>query len=224
MRIALGGMFRHSCWYLDRYFAQVHRLARAVKARGDDLRLIWAEGDSTDATWLRLAQFGDEYDTVLIKRAHGGPRWGSDDNPARWAALSWVCNGVLDHVSWDVDALVYVETDLIWRPESLLALVDQLDEAHPAIAPMCFTEDGPFYDIWGHIKGGVAFGPFPPYHHDLGPGLTQVDSAGSCIVMRGDVARCVRYGPDLVRGLGRSIYANGYSLWVDPRLEVIHPV
>jgi hypothetical protein len=205
---------------------QVAALDRALAARGDTLRVLWAEGDSTDGTWEHLAAFSTPHlDAVLIKRTHGLRHWGSEDVPDRWRALSWVCNGILDHVTADIDALVYVETDLIWTTDTMLALLAHLEQV-PAVAPMCFAGEA-FYDIWGHIKGGINFGPFPPYHDGLlpPPALTQVDSAGSCLVLRGEVARCVRYGPDdLVRGLGRSIYQQGYSLWVDPALAVQHPL
>jgi hypothetical protein len=113
--------------------------------------------------------------------------------------------------------------DLAWDAATMIGLIDQLDAAHPAIAPMCFTAVGDFYDIWGHIKNGENFGPFPPYHRALEAGLTQIDSAGSCQVMTGALARAVRFGPDdLVRGLGRSIYEQGGSLWVDPTRRVVH--
>ncbi|HXU05425.1 MAG TPA: hypothetical protein VN903_30915 [Polyangia bacterium] len=225
MKIALGGMFRNSTRYLERYFRQVNDLADALGRRQHRLRLVLAEGDSTDTTWVELAQRTRIFDAVLVKRDHGLRHWGSEDVPDRWRALSWVCNGILDHVTADIDALVYVETDLIWTPDTMLALLAHLEQV-PAVAPMCFAGEA-FYDIWGHIKGGINFGPFPPYHDDLlpPPALTQVDSAGSCLVLRGEVARCVRYGPDdLVRGLGRSIYQQGYSLWVDPALRVDHPL
>lgn len=224
MIIALGGMFRNSAHYLPRYFSQVRELATLLEAGGHALRPVLVEGDSVDNTWAGLAHFTNDMDAVLVKRSHGGGPWGSVDDPARWKALSWVCQGVLDHVTKDVGALVYVETDLVWEPATMLALLQRLDDAHPAVAPMCFA--GPnFYDIWGHRKNGVRFSPFPPYHPELAPsGLTQVDSVGSCIVMQGRVARAVTWGPDdNVLGLGRSIYENGYSLWVDPLLRVVHP-
>jgi len=225
MIIALGSMFRNATPYLERYFEQVKELSVALTARGDSLRLILAEGDSRDETWEELAAHTARRDAVLVKRAHGGPHWPSVDVPERWKALSWVCNGVLDHVTQDVGALVYVESDLVWDAGHMVRLVDQLNVEHPAIAPMCFTAHGEFYDLWGHIKDGVGFGPFPPYHLGLSStGLTRIDSAGSCTAMLGEVARRVRYGPDdLVRGLGCSIRANGYSLWVDPNLRVVHP-
>lgn len=223
MIVALGGMFRNSTRYLPRYFSQVTALDHALASRGDSLRLVLAEGDSVDGTWEELAKYTRRRDAVLVKRTHYGPYWGSEDNPARWRALSWVCNGILDHVSQDVDRFLYVETDLAWTAETMIALLDQLSYDRPAMSPMCFTQVGDFYDIWGHIKDGVAFSPFPPYHEALNGHPVEVDSTGSCVSMLGEVARAVRYGPDdLVRGLGRSIREQGYSLWVDPSLRVVH--
>jgi len=223
MIIGLGSIFRNSVGYLDRYFAQARALKTELAKEDIKFRLILVEGDSWDNTWGGLAALSNDLDIVIVKRAHGGPPWGSVDDPARWAALSWCCNGVLDHVEKDVDVMIYVESDLVWDAATMVALTKQVSEQVPAISPMCFTSMGHFYDVWGYLKNGKQFGPFPPYHDELAvDGLTSIDSAGSCIVMRGDVARMVRFGPhDCVRGLGRSIWENGFSLWVDPTLRVM---
>jgi hypothetical protein len=221
MTITMGSMFRNSTGYLSRYFAQAMQLRTALEHRGAKMRLVLVEGDSTDDTWVKLAEQTEWWDAVLVKRAHGGPRWGSVDDPARWRALSWVCNGVMEHLGTDTDALIYVESDLSWDAETMVALLDRLDNEHPAMSPMSFAENGNFYDIWGYRKNGCGFSMHAPYHPELN-GITQIDSAGSCIVMRGDVAKQARFGPhDCVLGLGRSIYQAGFSLWVDPTLRVV---
>jgi hypothetical protein len=224
MKIALGSMFRNSLGYLDRYFSQVLALKLYLESNHDHLQLIFAEGDSYDDTWTELAKRTESLDAVLLKRAHGSKHaWHSVDIPERWKAISWVCNGILDHVEMDVDAFIYVESDLGWRVETMASLLNQLDALHPAIAPMCFTAVGDFYDIWGHIKDGEHFSPFPPYHSALGSGLTEIDSAGSCTAMLGAVARSARYdSTDHCRGLGRSIRKAGWSIWVDPNVRVVH--
>lgn len=225
MNVVLGSIFRNSSHYLHRYFSQAYRLREELKERGDSLRLVLVEGDSSDDTWEALAKWGRDFDLSRIKREHGGPPWGSVDDPARWRALSFCCNGVMEYITAGDDAVIYVESDLHWEVPTMIRLLDQLDDDHPAIAAMCFTALGAFYDTWGHRKNGKSFGPFPPYHAELkAHDLTEIDSAGSCIVMRGDVARRVRFGPeDCVRGLGRSIWENGYSLWIDPHARVVHP-
>jgi hypothetical protein len=220
-------MFRDSTRYLDRYFGQVDALREALAAFDAHLQLIFVEGDSNDDTWDQLHRRTKYVDAVILKRAHGKLHaWHSVDIPERWKAISWVCNGILEHVesNGNLDALIYVESDLGWTAETMLTLLGHLGPEHPAVSPMCFTAVNDFYDVWGHIKDGVQFGPFPPYHHGLGPGLTEVDSTGSCIVMLGSVARSgIRYSEvDHCRGLGRDIRAKGFSLWVDPTIRVVH--
>jgi len=224
MNIVIGSIFRNSVGYLPRYFGQMDRLRVMLKRLDHELHLVLVEGDSIDDTYRALKHMSSTYPTTLVKRDHGGPMWGSVDQPERWAALAWCCNAVLENVMLDAGAVIYVESDLIWDPETMLKVLSHLREV-PAVATMCFTREGAFYDIWGHMKDGQNFGPFPPYHHGLKQyGLTEIDSAGSCIGMRGEVARRARFGlSDCVRGLGRSIRENGYSLWIDPQLKVVHP-
>lgn len=216
--IAVGSIFRDAYPYLARYFRQIGDLEQAL---GKPVRLLLVEGDSTDPTWNVLEQYMAGRDGQLIKRAHGGPKWGSIDDRARWRALSWCCNGVLEAVT-DETALIYVESDLIWYPQTMLRLLDAL-ETKPAVAAMSFTSSGHFYDTYGHRKDGLAFSPFPPYHPAWNPEhLFTIDSAGSCIAMRGDVAKRARFGDDdCVLGLGRSIWAMGESLWIDPKTSVV---
>ena len=218
--VAIGSIFRNSCSYLDRYFQQFEELK--VCLRPASLRPVFVEGDSKDKTWEVLSRFVERKGGVLAKREHGKPEFGSVDSEERWRALAWCCNGVLDSLT-DEALVVYVESDLIWEAKTMLRLIGHLSDV-PAVAPMCFTRAGHFYDIYGHRKNGVPFSPFPPFHPELGSGLTEIDSAGSCIVMRGEVARAARFGErDCVVGLGKSIRDAGYSLWVDPSLKVVHP-
>lgn len=228
MNVVVGSIFRDSAAYVGRYFMQIAALDRLLSERGDAVRVITVEGDSSDDTWARLQRMTEapraKVPLTCIKREHGGPKWGSVDVADRWKALSWCCNGVMEAIQDSDDALVYVESDLLWDPTTMRALLDHLRTV-PAVASMCFTRAGHFYDTWGHRKGGIPFGPFPPYHPGLAPeGLTEIDSAGSCIVMRGSVARVARFGPDdCVLGLGRSIREQGFALYVDPQLRVVHP-
>ena len=223
--ILLGSIFRNSTRYLGRYFDQVNRLSAMLALSNMALRAVFVEGDSTDNTRERLEDFSRQshVPTGVMVREHGGPMWGSVDVKDRWDALAWCCNGVMEEVTAFDDALIYVESDLIWEPQTLVSLLAHLYTV-PAVAPMCFSTEGQFYDTYGHRKDGVCFSPFPPYHPALSAqGLTQIDSAGSCIVMRGELARVVRFGDGCVTGLGQSIYDNGGTLFVDPELKVVHP-
>jgi len=227
MRIAVGSIFRNSTSYLDRYFTQIEEMRSVFDPKGIGLSLYLVEGDSSDNTWNSLAKYfiDGDFDGKLIKRQHGGPAWGSVDVPERWKALSWCSNGTITQVT-DEDAFIYVESDLVWSAATMIELLeDVLERGLDAVAPMSMTPSNRFYDIWGHVKDGVQFDPYRPYHPALnGERFVTLDSAGSCIVMSNRVARVARFGPlDCVRGLGKSIREHGFSLWLDSHQRVYHP-
>ncbi len=219
VRLTLASIFRDATDYIPRYFAQI----KALRADAD-VRLVLAEGDSHDESYAMLKGLADSADTV-IKVDHGGPKFGSIDDPQRWAQIALVCNDLMRHVGAPGDAFVYVESDLLWGPATILGLVSDLDEV-PAVAPLSFCEGNPerFYDVWGFVKDGERFDAHPPYHPGVGKELTEIDSAGSCFATRPEWASVIAWSPvDCIRGVGRSLREAGASLWVDPLLAVHHP-
>jgi hypothetical protein len=234
LRIVLASMFRDSVHYFDDYFVRCMMLKEALRLCGHSLRYIWVEGDSTDHTWERLHEvvYGKGLDTTIIKVEHGKTwtRAYSPDISVRWEALSFVCNAALDKLKPEDDVLIWVESDLLWNPSVMLMLLEHLKTV-PAVAPMIFAQNGVFYDVHGFRKDARRFDVVAPYHPALAPGglgngqLVRIDCAGSCLIMRGEVARAIRFGDGDVHtvGLGLSIYSHGYSLWLDPRLHITHP-
>lgn len=231
MNIALASIFRNSQSYLARYFAQVNLLRQHLTARGDTLRLILAEGDSGDDTFKMLCDYSAGQSADVFKREHGGQVFGSVDHSERWRNISFVCNGVLERVRENDDALIYIESDLIWQVETMLNLVNHLAIAD-AVAAMCYhmpeNIGKRFYDTWGHRALGECFSAHPPFHRALvgnAGELIEIDSAGSCIVMRGSVARVARFNPPElgIVGFGKDIHAHGFRLWLDPQSYVVHP-
>lgn len=224
MTVNLTSIFRDSVEYVDRYFEQVAKLEAHL---GEEVRLVLAEGDSTDDTYEAISEHlvdhanGDE----LLKVDHGGPKYGSVDNPDRWARIAMVCNRVMEAASAYLGPKIYVESDLIWTPQTMEQLLEDLAVV-PAVAPLSMRH-GSFYDIWGH-RGldGERFQSAPPYHPSInGAPLVEIGSAGSCVVMREEVARVARFGElDCIVGLGRDIRYNAKaSLWLDTRVQVEHP-
>src|SRR5689334_12755871 len=118
-------MFRDSESYLDRYFDQVVGLRRLLEKRGDKLRVVAVENDSTDETWGRLDQWGFAKfcDLTLLKVHDDCPYYPSVDNPLRWRHHAWVANHVLAEVDDHDHIAVYVESDLEWQPEHLFQLI-----------------------------------------------------------------------------------------------------
>lgn len=231
MNIAIASMFRDSCGYLDRYLNQVLGLKNALAAQGHTLRVIAAEADSTDETAERLMERIGDLDLTLVNRDNGSRWFGSVDHPERWTAIAYVCNGILEQVRLTDDILIYVESDLIWHAETMLQLVERVQEPPiDACAAMCFWRNTEImYDIWGHRANGERFASQPPYHPMLETpsenGLYRMDSAGSCIVMKGIVARNARFVPaELgIVGFCGDLRGRGFSLWIDPQVSVRHP-
>jgi hypothetical protein len=227
MSVVLASIFRNAYHYLDRFVDQVSDLREML---GSEFSLVLGEGDSSDGTEkflpYKLEKAGLEFEIVTVN--HGGPTFGSVDDAQRWRQISQVCNAVLDRIPFEADRVVYVESDLIWKPETLIKLLDHTVN-YPAIAAMNFdANDGHFYDSWGHRSGGTPFSNNPPYHKFLTekPGsIITMDSAGSVIAMRGEVARNCRYDPPEMGmvGFGLDIWRKGYSLHLDPTLSVFHP-
>jgi len=232
MNLILASMFRNSAAYIDRYFAQAADLRRSFPA----LRLILVEGDSTDDT--RRALLGHIHEgnwagSEIVFRDHHGPAFGSVNVPQRWDQISYACSGVWANIPEDATAVIYVESDLHWEVGTMTQLLygaarfTQWPGA--VLAPMCFKRGtGQFYDIWGYRRNGQMFSPHPPYIPDYtGPvDLVRLDSCGSCQVMPGSLARLCRYDErsgDGPLSFGRSIWAAGGSLWLDPTVKVEHP-
>jgi len=189
MNIVVGSLWRDSSRNVPRYVGQVDALKRHV-GTGHHVRVIAAEGDSTDGTAQMLLR--QLWDLQLVDVSNGEPRYGSTEQPERMAALSKIGNSIFFSVRPDDDVLVYVESDLIWDPHTIGSLIDAAMEQKDdfdVFAPLVFAGKD-FYDVWG-FRGmdGQRFAPFAPYHSSLRPtGFTEVSSVGSCLVMRRRVA------------------------------------
>jgi hypothetical protein len=221
----LVSVFRDSLGYLQRYADQVAALREHIP-----VQVVSVEGDSIDASYTTLkahaAQMGS---WTVLKAEHGGPKFPSIDSPQRWRQMAAVCNLAMTAASRLAgdDPVIYVESDLVWAPETMLRLLKDLT-VYPAVAPMSLDASRPywrFYDTFGYRKRGIEFAdtnpPFPGFSTDS---MHQIDSCGSCWAMRAEVARAYTFSPtDCIVGGGKSIYDAGYSLWLNPTVSVRHP-
>lgn len=221
--LTFGTVFRNAESYLDRWRNMVNSLAASWDA---PIHVIAVEGDSDDNTYDTLKANPPEVaEFTLLHVEHGGPRFGSVVNPQRWKQLALACNAVLVHASLTPQNFLYIESDLVWDNRTVKALVDDLKKV-PAVAPMSFHLSDPslFYDCWGHVKGGRMFGQYPPYHPDLGSGLTVIDTAGSAFAVRPNLVESLGFSAkDCIRGIGRTVRKAGAELYLDPHLAVYHP-
>jgi len=164
----------------------------------------------------------DSVPSRIVEYSHGRPEFGSTEAPERFEHLSRVGNTILENIPHDIDVVVYVESDLIWDADTILRLMEKLTREIDIISPLVFAGEA-FYDIYAFRKGGKRFSPFPPYHPKL-KGLTEVDSVGSCLVMKGDVVRKVRIPPGQVLvGFCNAARKAGFRVWADPSEIVRHP-
>ncbi len=222
--IAIAAMFHNAEGYAARYAAQVAALRQALPGPS---RLILAHAGCTDGTPELLAALMP--DAALLDRTDPAlpvvPR--SIDHPARWLSIAHTANGAIEQLTEADDALVWVESDLLWEPGAILRLLGHLGPGVDGAAAMCgyLPEGGRHYDTWGN-RGldGVCFGYHPPYHPAAPPrGLFPVASAGSCWAVRGDYARAARYGDQGIRDWCHGMRAAGAQLFVDLDTWVWHP-
>lgn len=226
MNVTILSLFRNATHHLERYFEQMDSLQRLLIQRGDSLRLLLGYGDSNDGTGEALFdECCNRFSAHLIDVSHGGPVYGSIEHPERFKQLTHCGNKLLDNVPTNADVVGLVESDLIWDAQTVSDLI-----AHtvyvPAVAPMVMDGENSFYDVWGFRKNGVRFTKEPPYHEwlDRCCDLVQLDSAGSVLFVRADLARKARLtdGKAII-GFCEDIYKYGGSIWCDTQASIQHP-
>lgn len=227
MNIVLGSAFRNAAGgQIDRWTKQ----CKTLKDLCSNFRVIAVEGDSTDYTRSQLVADCRRHNLnlSLITCNHGQRVFGSTEEAERLEALSQVGNAILSGVNQSDDILIYVESDLIWEAKTIAALIDTLMACElDVVAPLIFAGDN-FYDIFVY-RGldGERFSPFPPYHKHLTLSESlpvEVESAGSCLVMRAEVARkCKIRDNNALLGFCKDVGENGYHIFVDPTQRIYHP-
>ena len=225
MQIAIGSIFRNAAGHVQRYADQIAALRRA--APDNVIRPVLVEGDSGDNTWERLNEL---FPGCVERRNHGGPSYGSVDSVQRYKQFSFCYEGVLERLTPEDDVFVYVEGDLIFDPLTIYGLIEHLQKPGVDMVAPFISFQKRHYDTWA-FRGmdGKNLGLFPPYHvellEDSPTGLYELSSAGSCIVMKGEVARRAHLVPAelCVVGLCWSARKLGYRLWFEPKLKVYHP-
>jgi hypothetical protein len=230
VNVVIGSAFRNAAGrQMSNYVRQLELLRKRLNSYGHTLSWIAAEGDSHDNTRIELQRYAAQLpiELRLAVREHGLGWFGSVETAERMKALSYVGNGILESVRDEDDVLVYVESDLMWTATTIAALVDTLTVCD-VVSPLVFAGNN-FYDVWA-FRGldGERFAPFHPYHQSIAEGgvatLIEVSSVGSCLVMRGEVARkCrIRDGGALV-SFCHDVRCHGYKIFVNPTLRIDHP-
>lgn len=224
MNVVLVTVMRDSEEYVERFWYQATQI--------EGVHVVIVEGDSSDRTWELMNLKRDQWARVpgpeftLLKAEHGGPRFGSVDDPLRWRQLGAVCEVALTagvRLAAGNVPLIYVESDLVWDGRTMERLAMGA-VVWDAVAPMSMHQ-GRFYDVWGHVKDGAGFRFHAPYFPGWNPdAMHAIDSAGSCFALSPRAQQYAHFSPiDCIRGIGRSLRENGVQLWLDPHTFVEHP-
>lgn len=189
---------------------------------------VWGEGDSTDDTRARLTHDSRIWPATIVDCTHGGQEFGSVERTERFRQLAHVGRCIWAAIPADADVVVYVESDLIWDAQTIISLIDRLTD-YPAISPMVLLDrkgwaKNAFYDTWGAIGlNGRHFEHHPPYNAGYKPDEPfPVSSMGSCMAMRGDIARRIVVDDRVFQGISAQIWMMGERVWIDPKLIIKH--
>jgi hypothetical protein len=225
-RLAVISFFRNSerNGQIYPYFSQ---LAALQVAWPGELRLIAIYGDCVDRTKRALLEQSERIgiDIELGEHNHGQPEFGQTERPERLTALTHLMNFGLAHVRTTDDLVWYVESDLIWHCDIVPRLARTLRTRDADVVAPLILADGCFYDIWAFRKNGERFSPFNPFHSALVmEPVTEVDSAGSALLMTGVAARwCRGRGDQALVSFCDDVRAKGGRILVDSREIVKHP-
>lgn len=141
--------------------------------------------------------------------------------------MAFLRNKMLEHCQ-DVDYVLMIDSDLVSFPSNLIELL--LLHKKDIIAPMVYIEGiDQFYDTFAFRLNGTRFDVAYPKHPFVPPEIcgkdpVELTSVGTCYLMRGDVARTVKYdGGDFDHVLFcKSARERGFKVWVDPTVRVEH--
>lgn len=237
MNIVVVSAFRNSVSYIDRYFDQIGSLTIHANrdSQAHSIRVVAVEGDSQDKTTDKLKSLASRgikgsrsIPLTIINHAHGKRVFSSTEDSDRLSALTGVMQSGMAAVDpTHDDVVLYVESDIIWHAHQVGSIIDlayRRQDGFDIVAPMVFAGDL-FYDVWAFRKNGNRFSPFLPYHSDLQPStITEVDSVGSCLAFRSELAELVSaIGEHGLVSWCAGAKSLGYRIGVASDFQVKHP-
>ena len=187
---------RNARLHLDTYFKQFVKLRETLV--DCHVRLIVAEGDSTDGTRASVIEHATRHgiDITLVNTTHGGKRYHSVEDPIRLRMMSNVMNSAMLLVRGSDSIVMWVMADVVYEISTIVEMLDTVKQHSMGtiVAPLALSHDGSyFWDTWAFRIDGQRFTNNPPYHPQLAEvGLTKLDSAGTCLVMPAQVAKDCR--------------------------------
>lgn len=200
------------------------RMAHLLGKSYPNLGWLWVVGDSTDATYMRLAEQARDGSRCVIVLDIGG----TDPTKTRYQRLSETATRGYALIPADADYVLVHESDLRSPVDVVERLVAHAEAGRCPVAGWPMLEapglGRVFYDIWAYRKNGEHFTNHPPYHACYNAKTPfEVDSAGCVVLFAADDLRdrivrqrCLVEVCEHLRALGRRI-------WVDPTLIIEQP-
>jgi len=183
----------------------------------DNIRWLWAVGDSNDSTEQFLLSYSNPVVTVV--RCDSGVT-GDGENTIRRRRSAFTASQMFTHLREDDDYACLHESDLC----SPVDVIDQLfDNPLPCAAwPVIqFHDRTQFYDIWAYrsLQGQL-------FHSDTTAptGRFQVSSFGSCWMAPAQLVKDRMLDDEAVVGLCKQWVKEGIKLWVNPTIVIHQPV
>lgn len=230
--------FRNTARNIDRYFSQLKSLSNLLAESFTQLFLIALEGDSVDRT-KDIIQAKSEYHSIpltLIDVSHGQMSWKSVEDVRRLEAMSSIMNRGLDEASKiatdNSDIVVWLMSDIEYNAESLAEMIEDVgteaegvDDIYAPVVLVSGTER--FYDTWAYRHKGERFRQSYPYFDgfdapDSGHHIFEITSAGTCLVMRAEVAKQCRANKDEAVSFCQDARDKGYRIWLAKYCDVYH--
>jgi len=224
------------------------RMTHLIEKSYTNLRFMWVTGDNSDSTPEILHEFAFKNHDKEIEIVQSNTRIEGEDNNNVWLRLSQTLNFAFSRVRGDDEYILHHESDLITPidiVEKFLATgkcpvagwvvitfpTNVCSTPRNQLPP--FIKDCPridlikvFYDTWAYRKDGKMFFSLPPYHSCYKPDeLFEVDSFGSCCMFHAeDIRKGVRVFKECLVEVCDKLRQMGRTCWVDPRIEVVHPL
>lgn len=186
------------------------------------LRFIFVEGDSTDATREMLARWALQDDRVtLLRHDVNAPYYPSVVDSGRFRILAEVFNIGLEAVE-PCDSVLFLPCDIKYEPSLLRKLAETKKSF---VSPFVF-QNGIFYDTWAFQLHGHSIGAFKQARtlEMFGHKPIEMESTG-CVTLfdYGVISAGARYDSETVdRGFCAAARDRGFKVWADPTTQVYH--
>jgi len=215
MSVMIGVPIKESAIWLPRFLTQLEKLE-------DVSRVVFSYSPSRDPTLHMLKQWENETkhsSEIIHEPAMPGPL-----SAAEIAAVYKDFQDMLGEKGWEEEThFLLLDADIMDSPADLIPRLKAHDK--DIIAPFVYTDRAiprQFFDVHCFRLYGYRFHPFSPPDPNHGEPF-EVDSVGSCYLTKYEVFKLIDYeNPHPHIRFCENAIDEGYEVWVDPGIEILH--